>query len=129
MNGSPLASGSPLVRPLVLAAGLGERLRPLTLTLPKPLVPVCGRPVVEPLLEMLAAAGLRDVAINRHWLPEVLHDHLGDGQRWGVRLHWRHEPELLEGAGTLKSFEDFLGEATGLRLGRASRRQVRPAPW
>ncbi|MBI5830824.1 MAG: NDP-sugar synthase [Armatimonadetes bacterium] len=106
--------GGPPLRPLVLAAGLGQRLRPLTLTQPKPLVPVCGRPVVEPLLEWLADSGLRDVAINSHWLPDVLRDHLGDGSRLGVTLHWQHEPELREGAGTLKSFEQFLGEATAL---------------
>lgn len=100
------------MKALVLAAGLGTRLRPLTLTVPKPLVPVLGRPVVEPLLEWLSAAGLTTVGINTHWLPEQLRAHLGDGGRWGVELQWRHEPVLLEGAGTLKSFEELWAEDT-----------------
>lgn len=97
---------------LVLAAGLGARLRPLTERVPKPLISVAGRPVVEPLLEWLAAAGVVEVAINTHWLPAALHDHLGDGRRWGVRLTWRHEETLLEGAGTLKALEAFWGDET-----------------
>ncbi|MBI2298357.1 MAG: NDP-sugar synthase [Armatimonadetes bacterium] len=98
------------MKALVLAAGLGSRLRPLTERLPKPLVPLFGRPCVEHLLRKLSAAGIRDVAINTHWLPDVLQQALGDGTHWGLRLHWQHEPELLEGAGTLKSFEWLFGD-------------------
>lgn len=99
---------------LVLCAGLGERLRPLTERLPKPLVPVAGRACVERILEWFAAHRITEVAINTHWLPEVLHQHLGDGHAWGVRLTWQHEPELLDGMGTLKSFERFFGEQTAV---------------
>ncbi len=99
---------------LVLCAGLGERLRPLTERLPKPLVPVAGRPCVERILEWFAAHGITEVAINTHWLPEALHDHLGDGGAWGVRLSWQHEPALLDGMGTLKSFDWFLGDETAV---------------
>jgi mannose-1-phosphate guanylyltransferase len=102
------------LRGLVLCAGLGTRLRPLTDRVPKPLVQVCGRPVIEPLLEWFAAAGIREVCFNTHHLADRLRGHLGDGARWGVELTWRHEETLLAGAGTLKSFEDELGDATAV---------------
>lgn len=95
---------------LLLAAGLGTRLRPLTDRMPKPLVPVVGRPCIVPLLETFARLGIVDLAINTHWLPEQLHDALGDGSRWGVRLHWQHEPSLLDGCGTLRSFDWLFGD-------------------
>lgn len=95
---------------LVLAAGLGRRLQPLTSWIPKPLVPVMGRPCIEYLLDWLAAEGLDEVAINTHHLPEPLRATLGDGSRWGLRLHWQHEKTLLEGIGTVKSFDHFLGD-------------------
>jgi NDP-sugar pyrophosphorylase family protein len=101
---------------LVLAAGRGARLRPLTDRLPKPLVPVLGRPVIEPILEDLAAAGLTRVGINTHWLPDALHARLGDGRAFGLDLLWRHEPQLLEGAGTLRSFAPEFGDSTAIVL-------------
>ncbi len=104
------------VRPLLLAAGLGTRLRPLTLHQPKPLVRVCGRPVIDPLLDLLAAAGCTDVGLNTHWQAAALQAHVGDGRAWGLRLDCRHEPTLLGGAGTLRAFADFLGDQTALVL-------------
>ena len=95
---------------LLLAAGLGSRLRPLTDTLPKPLVPLFDRPCIDRALRWLAANDIREVAINTHWLPDRLHEQLGDGSRWGVHLTWQHEPELLEGVGTVKSFDWFFGD-------------------
>ncbi|NWG76102.1 MAG: NTP transferase domain-containing protein, partial [Rubrivivax sp.] len=95
---------------LVLAAGLGTRLRPLTDRLPKPLIPVLGRPCVERILTSFAALGIADVAINTHHLPEALHAALGDGANLGVRLHWQHEPALLDGCGTLRSFDWLFGD-------------------
>lgn len=97
---------------LVLAAGLGRRLWPFTKTRPKPLVPVLGRPCIAWLLDWLAEAGLVDVAINTHHLPQPLHDALGDGADFGLRLHWQHEDDLLDGMGTLKSFEWLFGDET-----------------
>ena len=95
---------------LVLAAGLGSRLKPFTDTAPKPLVPIFGRPCISYLLDWLAEAGIVDVAINTHWLPEALHEALGDGSEFGLRLHWQHEHELLDGMGTVKSFEWLFGD-------------------
>ena len=84
---------------MILAAGRGERLRPITDTIPKPLVEVAGKPLVVHQLEALARAGHRDVAINAAHLADQLVDALGDGRAFGLRLHWSIEPEALETAG------------------------------
>lgn len=84
---------------MILAAGRGERLRPITDTIPKPLVEVAGKPLVVHQLEALARAGHRDVAINAAHLADRLVDTLGDGRAFGLRLHWSIEPEALETAG------------------------------
>ena len=89
-------------RAMVLAAGLGSRLRPLTDAVPKPMLPVRGKPLLEHHVEALAAAGVREIVINLHHLPAVIVDHFGDGQRWGVRITYSHEPELLGTAGAVK---------------------------
>ncbi|NUP98454.1 MAG: NDP-sugar synthase [Armatimonadetes bacterium] len=98
----------------MLAAGLGSRLRPLTTRLPKPLVPVCGRPCVEVLLEWLVEQGVTEIALNTHHLPAALRQALGDGSHLGARLVWQHEDALLDGMGTLKSFEWFFGSEPAL---------------
>lgn len=97
---------------LVLAAGLGTRLRPLTDHLPKPLVPVCDTPCIDAILTWLAEAGVARAGINTHWLSDKLHAHLGHGDAYGLELVWRHEPELLEGMGTLKACEHLFGDQT-----------------
>jgi N-acetyl-alpha-D-muramate 1-phosphate uridylyltransferase len=78
-------------RALILAAGRGERLRPLTDHTPKPLLPVRGRPMIEWHLQALAAAGVRDVVINTAWLEPMFPAALGDGARWGLRIHFSAE--------------------------------------
>ena len=95
---------------MILAAGRGKRLRPLTDTLPKPLVVVRGRPLIEWHLERLAAGGVREVAINISWLGAVLRSALGDGTRFGVRIGWFDEgPEALETAGGIVNALPFFG--------------------
>ena len=79
------------MRALVFAAGLGERMRPLTDATPKPLLVAGGKPLVAWHLERLAALGVRDVAINTSWLAAQFPLALGDGSRWGLRLHFIHE--------------------------------------
>jgi N-acetyl-alpha-D-muramate 1-phosphate uridylyltransferase len=78
-------------RALILAAGRGERLRPLTDTCPKPLIDVGGKPLIVWHLEALAAAGVREVVINTAWLEEQFPAALGDGSRWGLAIHWSME--------------------------------------
>jgi MurNAc alpha-1-phosphate uridylyltransferase len=88
---APLHRPNAAPRALILAAGRGERMRPLTDTCPKPLLPVHGRPLIEHHLLALAAAGVQDVVINTAWLETQFPAALGDGSRWGLRLHYSTE--------------------------------------
>jgi MurNAc alpha-1-phosphate uridylyltransferase len=95
---------------IILAAGRGERMRPLTDATPKPLLPVGGKPLVAWLLERLAAAGIRRVVINHAHLGGPLEAALGDGSRWGVRIAWSREGTALETAGGIAKALPLLGE-------------------
>jgi MurNAc alpha-1-phosphate uridylyltransferase len=86
---------------MILAAGRGERMRPLSDHTPKPLLEVHGRPLIDWHLRALAGAGVQDVVINTAWLGERFVERLGDGSRWGLRLHWSHEG--LEHGGALET--------------------------
>jgi len=99
-------------RAMLLAAGRGERMRPLTDTTPKPLLPVAGKPMIEWHLERLARAGVREVAINTSWLGEALRSALGDGDRFGVSIGWFDEgPVPLDVAGGIvNALAFFRGE-------------------
>ena len=88
----------PAPRALILAAGRGERMRPLTDTCPKPLLPVGGKPLIAWHLEALAAAGVKDVVINTAWLEEQFAATLGDGSRWGLRIRYSMEQRDHGGA-------------------------------
>lgn len=95
---------------MVMAAGRGERLRPLTDTLPKPLAPVAGKPLIVYHLEALAKAGIRDVVINLSWLGERIKAALGDGHDYGVRIYYSEEgPVPLETAGGIFNALPWLG--------------------
>ncbi len=97
---------------MVLAAGRGERMRPLTDRLPKPLLPVGGEPLVGYQLRTLAAAGCREVVMNCAWLGEILREALGDGGRWGVNITWSREPwPALDTGGGIYQALPLLGEA------------------
>jgi MurNAc alpha-1-phosphate uridylyltransferase len=90
---------------LILAAGRGERMRPLTDHTPKPLLDVHGKPLIEHHIEKLAAADVRYIVINTSYLAQQFPDTLGDGSRWGVRIRYSYEgPTPLEtGGGLLKA--------------------------
>jgi NDP-sugar pyrophosphorylase family protein len=98
------------MKALLLAAGEGTRLRPLTLDRPKPMVPVGDRPLLEHLLVLLREHGVTDVAINLHYRPERIVQHFGDGSRFGVRIEYSWEPRLLGTAGAAKRLEWFFDE-------------------
>ena len=89
------------MKAFILAAGRGERMRPLTDHTPKPLLAVRGRPLIEWHLDRLVAAGVRDVVINTGWLGERIERHLGSGARQGLAIAWSHEgwPALETGGG------------------------------
>ncbi len=97
---------------MILAAGRGERMRPLTDHLPKPLLPVGGKPLIEYHLEALARAGFGEVVINHAYRGQMIEAALGDGSRWGLRILYSPEPPgaLETGGGIFKALE-LLGAA------------------
>jgi NDP-sugar pyrophosphorylase family protein len=96
------------MRAMILAAGLGTRLRPLTATVPKPLVQVAGRPLIEYALRLLRAAGIRDIVINLHHLGEQVRARVGDGSAYGLRVVYSVEEEILDTGGGIKNAEPLL---------------------
>ncbi len=100
------------MKAMILAAGFGTRLRPLTDKVPKPMVPIMNRPILEHTIHLLRSHGIHDITVNLHHLPEMIKGYFGDGKDFGVQLHWSHEPEILGTAGGIKKAQKFLeGEA------------------
>jgi MurNAc alpha-1-phosphate uridylyltransferase len=99
-------------RAIVLAAGRGERMRPLTDTTPKPLLPVFGRPLIEWHLLALARGGVHEVVVNTAWLEDCFPAVLGDGARFGLAIRYSHEGRdyggALETAGGIATVQDWL---------------------
>ncbi len=102
------------MKAMLLAAGLGTRLRPLTYDLPKPMVPILGRPVMEHIIRLLARHGFDDVIANLHYFPDLIRDTFGDGSRHGIRLVYSYEPELLGTAGGVGNAREHFGGETFL---------------
>ena len=98
------------MKAMLLAAGRGERLRPLTDRTPKALVPVGGKPLIAWHLERLAASGCREAVINVSHLGEQIVDYVGDGKRFGLRVAFSREAEPLETAGGIAQAQPLLGE-------------------
>jgi len=96
-----------------MAAGLGTRLRPLTYEVPKPMVPVANRPVMEHILRLLRRQGFGEVIANLHWFPETIEGHFGDGSELGIELSYLREPELTGTAGGVRAVGDFLTAEAG----------------
>lgn len=105
------------MRAMVLAAGVGERMRPLTDHLPKPLLPIANRPVMGYVLEHLSRHGFTEVVANLHYRPQDIIDHFGSGDDYSVSLTYSHEEELLGPAGGVRRCRDFLGDGTFLVTG------------
>lgn len=95
---------------MIFAAGFGTRMQPLTLHTPKPLLKVAGKPLIEYHLEKLAACGFSDVVINVSHLAQQIEAALGEGDRWGLRIHYSFEESPLETAGGLRHASDKLGK-------------------
>src|SRR5215207_7828360 len=98
------------MRAMILAAGLGTRLRPLTYVMPKPVAPVLNVPIVARIAELLARHGFSDVVTNLSYLPEQIRAVLGDGSGFGLRISYSEEPEPLGTAGGVGKVRDFLSE-------------------
>jgi mannose-1-phosphate guanylyltransferase len=96
---------------MILAAGLGTRLRPITYAMPKPMVPVLNRPVMEHAARLLAKHGFREAIANLHWFPETIESRFGDGSSVGLELSYSHEEALLGTAGGVRNVAGFLGDS------------------
>ena len=105
------------MKALVLAAGLGERMRPLTDHLPKPLLPIANRPVMAYILEHLSRHGFTEVMANLHYRAEEIADWFGDGSCCGVHLTYSYEEKLWGSAGTVRRNKEFFAEETFLVIG------------
>jgi MurNAc alpha-1-phosphate uridylyltransferase len=97
------------MKAMILAAGRGKRLRPLTDRIPKPLLPVAGKPLIEYHIETLAAAGIRELVINHAHLGVRVEQALGDGSRWGTRIQYSPEAEALGTGGGICNALPLLG--------------------
>lgn len=98
------------MKAMILAAGKGERLRPLTLHTPKPLVRAAGVPLIEYHIRALAAAGFRELVINHAWLGQQIEDYLDDGAQFGVSIRYSPEGEPLETGGGIFRALPLLGD-------------------
>lgn len=98
------------MKAMILAAGKGERMRPLTLTTPKPLVRAGGVPLIEYHLHALVAAGFSEIVINHAWLGQQIEDYLGDGARYGASIRYSAEGEPLETGGGIFQALPLLGD-------------------
>jgi mannose-1-phosphate guanylyltransferase/phosphomannomutase len=95
---------------MILAAGVGSRLDPLTRNIPKPMVPIVNRPVMEHIVELLAKHGIKDIMVNLHYLADQIENHFGDGSKWGVNIHYSKEDRLWGDAGSVKRCEEFFDD-------------------
>src|SRR5918996_2451172 len=102
------------MRAMILAAGYGTRLWPLTLDRAKPALPFMGRPLVGYVAEYLARYGCDEIVVNLHHRPESVRNALGDGSRFGVRLHYVEEPIILGTSGALDNTRAFFDSDTFL---------------
>jgi len=103
---------------MILAAGQGTRVRPLTRALPKPMVPILGKPVMEYLIEQLARHGITEIMVNVAWHHQKIEEYFGDGSRWGVQIGYSYEgvrdhgdilPQPMGSAGGMRRIQDFSG--------------------
>lgn len=102
------------MKAMILAAGLGTRMRPLTDHCPKPLLDVAGKPLIARHIERLAAAGFHDIVINIAHLGHMIEAALGDGSQWGVSIHYSRETQPLETAGGIVNALPLLGDGAFL---------------
>jgi mannose-1-phosphate guanylyltransferase len=99
------------MKAMILAAGKGTRVRPLTHQLPKPMIPVLGKPVMEYLVEQLARCGFREIMVNISHLAAQVENYFGDGRRWGVEIGYSFEGHIIDG----ETIAEPLGSAGGVR--------------
>ncbi len=96
------------MKAIILSGGQGARLRPVTTELPKPTIPLLGRPLLEHILLLLRRSGVTEAAVTLHCMPEVIRAWFGDGSDWGMRLTYLTEDTPLGTAGSVKACQGFL---------------------
>jgi NDP-sugar pyrophosphorylase family protein len=99
---------------MILAAGLGTRLRPLTNAVSKPMVQMAGRPCMEHAVRLLAKYSVKEIIVNLHYMPEPIQEHFGDGSVLGVNITYSYEKELMGTAGGFKRVQSFFGDEPAL---------------
>lgn len=99
-----------LVKGIIMAGGIGSRLKPLTCSLPKPMVPVLNRPIMEYTVELLKKYGIEEIGVTLQYLPGAIQDYFGNGSDWGVNLYYFLEDVPLGTAGSVKNTGNFLDE-------------------
>lgn len=95
---------------MLLAAGEGRRLQPLTEHMPKPMLAIAGRPILEHNVRLLAHHGIREIVVNLHHCPEAVTSYFGDGRNWGVSLHYSYEEHLLGTAGAVMRVRELFSQ-------------------
>ncbi len=105
------------MKAMILAAGVGSRLDPLTRAIPKPMVPIVNRPVIEHIVLDLKKHGFTEIRINLHYLGDVIQEGLGDGSQFGVQISYAQEDKLWGDAGSVKRSQDFFAGETFLVVG------------
>ena len=90
------------MKAIILAAGKGERLKEITNSLPKPMIKVKGKPILQHNIELCREYGVKDIFINVHHLPDVITDYFGNGEKFGVNIKYSFEEELLGTSGAVK---------------------------
>src|ERR1700733_1693207 len=103
-----------ILKAMVLAAGVGTRLDPLTTQIPKPLVPIVNKPVMEHVLALLVNHNFRQVSVNLHYLPHMIEKYFGDGANFGAQLNYLFEENLTGDAGGVRGCRQHLQDGTFL---------------
>lgn len=98
------------MKAMILAAGVGSRLDPLTRHIPKPMVPIVNRPVMEHIVELLARHGFKNIMVNLHYLSDQIETYFGNGSKWGVKIKYSREDKLWGDAGSVKRCEEFFDD-------------------
>ncbi|MDO8587779.1 MAG: NDP-sugar synthase [Armatimonadota bacterium] len=98
------------MKAMILAAGVGSRLDPLTRNLPKPMVPIVNKPVMEHIVELLARHGFTDIMVNLYYLGDQIQSYFGNGEKWGVNIQYSMEDRLWGDAGSVKRCEEFFDD-------------------
>lgn len=114
------------MKAIIMAGGEGTRLRPLTCNLPKPMVPIMGKPAMEHIINLLKRHGITEIGVTLAYLPQAVTGYFGDGAAFGVTLRYFTEPQPLGTAGSVKNAEDFLAGDDFLVISGDSLTDARP---